>query len=198
MLACHLRVWPVAPEFCCRSANAASTNKDQPVLVELFTSEGCSDCPPADALLEQLDAKQFVAGARAIVLSEHVTYWDRLGWRDPFSLDAVTERQQEYAERFKLDSPYTPQMVVDGAVQFVGSDQAKLSEAVARASTTPKRQITIENAHWTDGAVHFSVRGDDTTGATLSPYWRRTQPGPWLPAERMQGRLCTTLRSYGR
>ena len=149
------------------SSPAASSTQSQPVLVELFTSEGCSDCPPADALLEQLDAKQFVPGAQAIVLSEHVTYWDHLGWRDPFSLDDVTERQQQYEERFKLDSIYTPQMVVDGAVQFAGNDKAKLSEAVARAATTPKGQIAIEDAHWADGAAHFSVRGDDSTGATL-------------------------------
>ncbi len=149
------------------SAAAGSSTQSQPVLVELFTSEGCSDCPPADALLELIDAKQFVPGARVIVLSEHVTYWDRLGWRDPFSLDAVTERQQRYEEHFKLDSSYTPQMVVDGAAQFVGSDRSKLSEAVARAATIPKRQLTIADARLTDGAASFSVHGDDSPGATL-------------------------------
>jgi len=108
-----------------------------------------------------------VPGVHAIVLSEHVTYWNHLGWRDPFSLDAMTDRQQQYGTRFKLDSSYTPQMVVDGAVQFVGSDSAKLSEAVTRAAAKPKRQIVIQDAHWADGAAHFSVRGDDSTDATL-------------------------------
>ncbi|MGA3069231.1 MAG: DUF1223 domain-containing protein [Terracidiphilus sp.] len=149
------------------SSAAVSSGLNQPVLVELFTSEGCSDCPPADALLERLDATQFVPGAQAIVLSEHVTYWNHLGWRDPFSLDAMTERQEQYVARFGLDSSYTPQMVVDGAAQFVGSDSAKLSAAVARAAATPKLKIAIEDAHWADGALNFSVRADNSSGATL-------------------------------
>jgi hypothetical protein len=135
--------------------------------VELFTSEGCSDCPPADALLEQLDSTQFVPGAQAIVLSEHVTYWNRLGWTDPFSSDSVTERQQQYDARFKLNDVYTPQMVVDGAEQFVGNDPGKLSQAVARAAAQPKPKIAIEDAHWDGAALLFSVRCDAGSGANL-------------------------------
>jgi hypothetical protein len=136
----------------------APANNLQPVLVELFTSEGCSDCPPADALLARLDATQFVPGAHAIVLSEHVTYWDRLGWRDPFSLDSVTTRQQQYGERFGLSDIYTPQMVVDGEEQFVGSDSSALARAVAHAAATPKASLDLENPQWTNGVVNFAVR----------------------------------------
>lgn len=131
----------------------------QPVLVELFTSEGCSDCPPADALLAKLDQQQFVPGADAIVLSEHVTYWNHQGWRDPFSLDALDARQQAYAREFALSEVYTPQAVVDGAEQLVGSDAAKLKMAVAHAANEPKVDIEIENAHREpDGAIDFTVR----------------------------------------
>jgi hypothetical protein len=142
----------------CAFPQATPTNQPQPVLVELFTSEGCSDCPPADALLARLDATQFVPGAHAIVLSEHVTYWDRLGWRDPFSLDSVTARQQHYGQSLGLSEIYTPQIIVDGTEQFVGSDSAKLARAVALAAATPKVRIDLENPQWKNGVVNFAVR----------------------------------------
>jgi hypothetical protein len=142
---------------------AVSGQARQPVLVELFTSEGCSDCPPADALLGQLDTQQFVPDAQAIVLSEHVTYWNHEGWRDPFSFEQMDERQQQYARQFFLEDVYTPQAVVDGAQQFVGNDPVKLKNAVARAGATPKLKVTIEGAQQaSDGSIAFSVHADDT------------------------------------
>jgi hypothetical protein len=137
------------------------------VLVELFTSEGCSDCPPADALLAELDSKQFVSGAEAIVLSEHVTYWDHQGWRDPFSLDAMTQRQEAYVRRFGLESAYTPQMVVDGTSQFVGSNGRALLSAVSKATATPKISLSLENARWDRGKVLFTVRGERISGSKI-------------------------------
>ena len=148
-------------------AQPAAAPARQPVLVELFTSEGCSDCPPADALLARLDSQQFVPGAQAIVLSEHVTYWNHDGWFDPFSLDEVTFRQQEYAESFGLSSSYTPQMVIDGAAQMVGGNVSAVVRAIARAAETPKPALTIDGAQWNDRAVRFSVHGPADLNANL-------------------------------
>jgi len=107
-----------------------------PVLIELFTSEGCSSCPPADQLLAALDSQ-------AIVLGEHVDYWDHQGWRDPFSSHANTLRQESYARHFGIEGPYTPQMVIDGAVQFNGSDRERALAEIARANSRPKTVIHL-------------------------------------------------------
>src|ERR1700757_4701741 len=116
-----------------------------PVLIELFTSEGCSDCPPADALLERLDRLQPVAGIELIVLSEHVDYWNGIGWRDPYSLHEYSERQGAYAGHFGIGSVYTPQMVVDGHFEFVGSDERGAIEAIAGAAKTAKIPVSISS-----------------------------------------------------
>jgi hypothetical protein len=110
-----------------------------PVLVELFTSEGCSSCPPADRRLQQLDSE-------VIVLSEHVDYWDRQGWRDKFSSPAFTERQEAYAKQFGLDGPYTPQMVVDGAAQFTGGDARRAAVEIDKARNRPKANIVLSRS----------------------------------------------------
>jgi hypothetical protein len=101
-----------------------------PVVVELFTSEGCSSCPPADALLRAIDAKRLDSGQMVVGISEHVTYWNRLGWADPFSAEMYTQRQEGYRSRFGLESAYTPQVVVNGEREVLGSDRGAVLKAV--------------------------------------------------------------------
>ncbi|MEO8025490.1 MAG: DUF1223 domain-containing protein [Bryobacteraceae bacterium] len=113
-----------------------------PVVVELFTSEGCSSCPPADKLLAELQ-KQY--GANLIVLSEHVDYWDYIGWRDPFSTAEFTGRQRAYARTLAGENGvYTPQMVIDGRTGFVGSDSRKAQSEIKHASSNAKIAVHIE------------------------------------------------------
>jgi hypothetical protein len=116
---------------------------DVPVVVELFTSEGCSSCPPADELLAKLEKNQPVSGARLIVLSEHVDYWNRLGWRDPFSSADYTERQNQYSQAFRQDGPYTPEAVVDGRTGFVGSNGRDAKDAILDALKQPKATVAL-------------------------------------------------------
>jgi hypothetical protein len=137
-----------------------------PVLIELFTSEGCSDCPPADALLEKLDRSQPVRSAELIVLSEHVDYWDNIGWKDPYSSHAFSVRQADYARRFRLDAPYTPQMVVDGSMQFVGSDERRATQVTENAAKVEKIRVALSSIRLEGGttlAVHVE------TGPLTSP-----------------------------
>src|SRR5258706_12184838 len=117
-----------------------------PVLVELFTSEGCPSSPPADALLERLDRSQQLSGADLIVLSEHVDYWNDIGWKDPYSSHEYSERQSAYAAQFGLGTIYTPQMIVDGRFEFVGSDERRAREAIQKATKVRKTSVSISSS----------------------------------------------------
>ncbi len=130
------------------------------VLVELFTSEGCSSCPPADELLRQISLQHSASGQLIVGLSEHVSYWNGLGWNDPFSSEQYTQRQNEYGTHFGLDSVYTPQMVVNGREQFVGSDRSALQAALA--SETQHKQIVLRilSAQAADGKLTFTYAAD--------------------------------------
>jgi hypothetical protein len=136
-----------------------------PVLVELFTSEGCSSCPPADRLLEKLDREQSAPGAELIVLSEHVDYWNQLGWRDPFSSSLFSQRQREYADRLNGEV-YTPEMVIDGAKGFVGSDEREARQAIREAVKAQKSPVRM-TAERIDGKVKISIHMDDAPDGAL-------------------------------
>ena len=120
---------PAALAACLTLALAApALAETRPVVVELFTSQGCSSCPPADALLGELARRGDI-----LALGYHIDYWDNLGWKDPFSSPAATERQRNYARRFDRGQVYTPQMVVEGRADMVGSDRSAVLAAIAAA-----------------------------------------------------------------
>ena len=124
---------------------------DRPVVVELFTSEGCSSCPPADAFLTDLSRE----GRSVLPLAFHVTYWDRLGWRDPYSLAAATDRQAAYGRRFG-DGSYTPEMVVDGVKGFVGSERGEGATAIAAARRASRTEAPVTVSR-SGGRVGISI-----------------------------------------
>src|SRR5437868_1081075 len=137
---------PTVAESSSDGARALDKEKRAPVVVELFTSEGCSSCPPADALLSRLDREQPVEGAEVIALAQHVDYWNSLGWADPFSSHDFSARQGEYAEAFGKEGVYTPQMIVDGRAQFPGGESDKAVAAIAQAAREPKAEVSLERA----------------------------------------------------
>lgn len=115
------------------------------MLVELFTSEGCSSCPPADVILQRLDDHQPIPGVQLIVLSEHVTYWDQQGWKDPNSSSAFTDRQSAYETELGEKEAYTPQFVIDGN-QSVSLEKLKnLEDALNKAKDNAKIPVRISN-----------------------------------------------------
>ncbi len=127
----------------CASLLPVQAAQTTPVIVELFTSEGCSSCPPADTLLSEYAKSSPIPGVEIIALGEHVDYWNHGGWADPFSAAKFTARQNDYSSAFHLDSVYTPQIIVDGKAQFVGSDDDAARAAIARAARLPKAQVTL-------------------------------------------------------
>jgi hypothetical protein len=115
----------------------------QPVIVELFTSEGCSSCPPADSLLKKLSDDQPFDDVEIIALEEHVDYWNSLGWIDPFSSSDYSRRQESYAFVFHDGGVYTPQMVIDGRAQFVGSRTHEAHDQIRWAAAHPKSRLVL-------------------------------------------------------
>ena len=142
------------------AATPVSASKT-PVIVELFTSEGCSSCPPADKILVLIDAKQPFPGENVITLEEHVDYWNHDGWTDPFSSSKFTERQAGYAEIFKKQN-YTPQLVVDGKTELIGNNGKDVIAAIQAQAQAPKAEMTI-----TPGAANGKDRQYSVTAGKL-------------------------------
>jgi hypothetical protein len=134
---------------------------ERPVVVELFTSQGCSSCPPANAYLNNLSRER----RDVLPLAFHVTYWDRLGWKDPFSLEAATERQDRYGRRFG-DGSYTPEIVVDGATSHVGSHRQDVGSAIERAEKEGRTAATLKVTR-DDGRVLIEVSSGSGSGRVL-------------------------------
>lgn len=122
---------------------SAGEPNQSPILVELFTSEGCSSCPPADKLLAQLEKQGTVNGHPIVVLGEHVDYWNGLGWSDRFSSSVFSERQSDFVRKFHLSSAYTPQMVVNGRQELVGNDEAALQRALTRENAASPATVSV-------------------------------------------------------
>jgi hypothetical protein len=151
------KLWLV---LCLLLGAAPAVAGQRPVVVELFTSEGCSSCPPADALLAELATRPDL-----LALSFHVDYWDRLGWKDPFSSAAATRRQDRYARLLGLAAVYTPQIVIDGHWQTVGSDRDAVAEALAQARRVPAAvPMTLALDH---GTAHVRL-GAGRTGVSAA------------------------------
>jgi hypothetical protein len=145
--------------------NARVVANSAPVVVELFTSEGCSSCPPADALLVKLTERQRLENEQIIALEEHVDYWDQLGWRDPFSSPEWTGRQQSYAAAFGNRSVYTPQMVVDGRTEFVGSREWEARKEIEGMAGKAKAEVRITPAETGADRAQFNVHVGKLAGA---------------------------------
>jgi len=132
------------------AVQAASGSAATPVVVELFTSEGCSSCPPADALLLKLENEQSIAGTQIIAVEEHVDYWNQQGWSDPFSSSAWTARQEEYGYAFKENGAYTPEMIVAGHYPFVGNRPDLAAKAIQEARA--RQSISVQVSRGSVGA----------------------------------------------
>lgn len=128
-----------------------------PVLAELFTSEGCSSCPSADDLLRRLIEEQPIDGVEIIGMSEHVDYWDGLGWKDRFSSPRFTDRQNAYAQAFHSDQIYTPQLVINGRAALVGSDRPAAQRALIASAKAPRATVNVSAVQSVDGSA-LSVR----------------------------------------
>jgi len=145
-------------------------NANEPVVVfELFTSQGCSSCPPADRLLEEIKTKH--ANENVFVLSFHVDYWNRLGWRDPFSAASYSSYQSSYANQFNSRNVYTPQLVANGSEHYTGSDYTKVKQSLSKYGNIKSTStINVNNIQKNSGNITFDykVSGNDVSHTSFA------------------------------
>jgi hypothetical protein len=178
----YFLAWGPGSGLAVNGQNSQTVGVPEPVVVELFTSEGCSSCPPADAFLAQLDAGKTLGAAEIIALEEHVDYWDQQGWKDPFSSSTWTARQSEYSGSLHSGSPYTPEMIVDGTAGFVGSRVAMARLEIQKAAENKKAtfKVSVEKPlsltpkdtpevilAITESGLHSSVKAGENAGQEL-------------------------------
>ena len=155
-------------------------------VVELFTSQGCSSCPPADAFLGELTKR-----GDLLALSVHVDYWDYIGWKDPFASASNTQRQRDYARTFHMGYVYTPQMVIQGAYQVTGSDRAKVLAGIEKAAKGKRVPVTFGRDQ---GKIHVALPGAHTTDEAA--VWLALFDGQHETAIRRGENGGRTLRYY--
>jgi hypothetical protein len=160
---------PLAILGCATTASSEPRKDDAPLVIELFTSQGCSSCPPAEALVNQIARAGELNGRAVVPLTFHVDYWDDLGWADPYASPAWTERQREYAAQFN-DRVYTPELVVGGTQAMVGSSSMKATRAIALA---PRQQKIAASGTWSAK----SLRVEATAPANADVYVAIWQDG---------------------
>ena len=156
----------IAGAAACGVAHAATPSDaaKTPILLELFTSEGCSSCPPVDVWAEKLDHFQPITGAEIIVLSEHVNYWDHDGWKDPYSSDQLTARQRGYEQILGIGDAYTPQVILNGAEEVkVANSGEQIKQTFEKAAAAPMLPVKIESPAVDDGALTGRVAVDATS-----------------------------------
>ena len=164
--ACGVIAWIASPSDAVVAGSRMDVQAPVTVVAELFTSEGCSSCPPADDVLTRLVNGQPVPGVTIVGLGEHVDYWDRLGWRDPFSSPNFTSRQSQYGARvFRTGNIYTPQIVIDGRLEAVGSDFAAIRKAVLEAAQSPKASLSVAARRDGDN-LSVDVHVDESPGVS--------------------------------
>jgi hypothetical protein len=167
VLLAGMLIWGSRNSVATRTQSSQVVAAREPVVVELFTSEGCSSCPPADALLADLDVRQPLRSVDIIAIEEHVDYWDQDGWLDPFSSAAWTTRQKDYSDVLRTGGSYTPEMVVDGNTGFVGSRGAVAVQEIEKAAMGRKAKVEIAEVSPAGGkTAEFKVNVEKFTGIT--------------------------------